>query len=317
MSRTVERLERELRAAGEAFVIARVVWARAPSSGKPGDTAIIRRDGSLVGWIGGACAEPVIVAEAREVLAGGTPRLAFLGSAEEARPDAHVVPMSCTSEGALEIFMEPVVPNPHVVVVGRSPAVEKLARLLDILDWHVTIVDEDGKGGDNFDGLTVVASYADATTRPISAVVVATQGHYDEDALTWALSTDAGFIGLVASPKRAATIASYLTSMDIAQADIDRIRNPMGLDLGAGGQDGIAVSILAQLVAEHNEGRLQAGAVHEMTPAPETAIDPVCGMSVEIATAKFTHEHEGSTVYFCCPACRKLFVDDPGAYASV
>lgn len=311
-----EETLRDLKAAGEPYVRATVVWSRPPSSGKPGNTAIVRGDGSVHGWIGGACAEPVIVGEAREVLVSGTPRLVFLGPVEEAgRPNAHVVPMSCASEGALEIFMEPVLPEPHVVIVGRSPAVATLARLVEVMHWRVSIVDEDGKRGAGLDGLSVVTSFADAGTPPPTAIVVATQGHHDESALEWALSTGAGYIGLVSSATRAETVRDYLRSSSFSDEDIARLRAPAGIDFGPIAHEDIAVSILAELVAQKSAGAFKVPIV-DVPPVVASAIDPVCGMTVEIETARFTHEHEGETIYFCCPGCRSAFIADPESYAT-
>lgn len=317
MGTTLADIVQELRIAREPYVRATVVWSRSPSSGSPGDMAIVRTDGSLHGWIGGACAEPVVSFEAREVLETGEARLIFLGPASEAgRPDARVVPMSCASEGALEIFMEPIIPLPHVAIVGRTPAVAKLALLLDVMGWAVTVVDEEGKGGEVLDSATVVSHFGDVAADQVNAVVVATQGHYDEDALGWAISTDASYIGLVASPRRAATLLDHLRALDTDTDSIARVRNPTGIDLGDIDHEEIAVSVLAELVAERAAGTLRGTGTVRLPPPAETAVDPVCGMSVEIAGARFTHEHLGDTVYFCCPGCRTAFINDPESFAT-
>lgn len=311
-------MARDLDVAKEPYVRATVVWTRRPSSGTPGDSAIVRLDGTLHGWVGGACAEPVVIAEAREVLETGTPRLVYLGPEGEASapPNARAVAMSCASEGALEIFMEPVFPKPGVVIVGRSPAAVKLARLLDVMEWSVTIVDEEGKGGELLKDLPVVASFADVDTASVRGIVVATQGHYDEDALEWAISTDADYIGLIASERRAATLLDYLRAVGASEESATRVRVRAGIDLGKVDHDEMAVSVLAELVAERAAGVLRRGGAVQMAPAPSSAIDPVCGMTVEIEGARFTHEHGGETVYFCCPGCRVAFIEDPDAYIS-
>jgi xanthine dehydrogenase accessory factor len=315
----LDDMMRDLQMAHEPYVRATVVWVRTPSSGSPGDIAIVRMDGSLHGWAGGACAEPVVSAAAREVLETGVAGLIFLGpEGESGRPDVRSVPMSCASEGALEIFMEPIVPQPYVVIVGRSPAVGKLARLLAVMEWKVTIVDEEGKGGDLLSDLDVVSRFVDTETVAPSAVIVATQGHYDEDALEWAISTDAGYIGLVASPTRSASVLQYLHAIPISAEDIARVRAPTGIFLGDVDHEEIAVSVLAELVKERAAGSLRRkGASPQASSQSGSAVDPVCGMSVEIAGARFTHDHLGKTVYFCCPGCRTAFIADPEAFASV
>ncbi|MGI9584719.1 MAG: XdhC family protein [Acidimicrobiia bacterium] len=315
MTVNLEDMANELRLASEPYVRATIVWARKPSSGSPGDRAIVQIDGSLHGWVGGACAEPVLTAEARDVLESGEPRLLFLGPHEESpRQSTRVVPMSCASEGALEIFMEPVIPVPQVVVVGRSPAVEKLARLLQVMNWGVTIVDEEGKGGELLRDLPVVSRFVDVDASP-SAVVVATQGHYDEDALEWAISTDARYIGIVASERRGAALIEYLRALPADETDIARVKVRAGIDLGVIDHEETAVSILAELVQVRSRGALQTGAAIQMAQEAPSSIDPVCGMSVEIAGARFTHEHLGETVYFCCPGCRHAYIANPEEFA--
>jgi xanthine dehydrogenase accessory factor len=314
---TVEEMANELRFRSQPYVRATVVWARKPSSGSPGDTAIVQLDGSLHGWVGGACAEPVLTAEARVVLETGVPRLVFLGPQEESpRKDARVVPMSCASEGALEIFMEPVIPIPQVVIVGRSPAVEKLARLLQVMNWGVTIVDEEGKGGDLLKDLPVVSRFVDVEGASPTAIVIATQGHYDEDALGWAISTDANYIGIVASGRRGAALLDSVRALSATEDDIARVRVRAGIDLGAIDHEETAVSILAELVEARAAGVFLSGSKIRMTQQAPSAIDPVCGMSVEIPGARFTHEHLGETIYFCCPGCRHAYIADPAEFAS-
>src|SRR2546430_8916000 len=148
----VLQVARELSAQGERFAMATVVWRRGPSSGKTGYRAVITADGEVRGWVGGACAEPVVVREALAALEEGVPRLVFLGSPEELAgaggDDAVLVPMSCQSEGALKIFIEPLPRGPDLVVVGRSPMVHTLTAMARALGWWTTVVDD---GGDEAD----------------------------------------------------------------------------------------------------------------------------------------------------------------------
>lgn len=208
--------------------------------------------------------------------------------------------------------MEPVLPQPHVVVVGSSPAVRTLADLVLALDWRVTVVGE------------LEEPPADATIRRIdewesvdvdefTPVVVATQGHYDEPALEAALGSEAPYIGLVASARRAETVLGYLRDRGFDEAAIGRIETPAGLDLGEIEHREIAVAILARLVELRAHGAI-AG-VTALDAAPAEAVDPVCGMTVDIRSAKFTTEHDGQTIYFCCPACKSQFEKEPSAFA--
>ena len=149
----------------------------------------------------------------------------------------------------------------------------------------------------------------------MSAVVVATQGHYDEDSLAWAASTNAAHIGLVASARRAETLLDHLRAIGVSDEDRARVRAPAGLDLGRIDHEEIAVAVLAELVALRAAGTFDTGATEvETAPVAETAIDPVCGMTVEVAGARYTHEHRGQTDYFCCAGCRERFAGGPDAF---
>jgi xanthine dehydrogenase accessory factor len=287
----------ELTGRGEPFVLATVVWRRAPSSGQIGSKAMVLPDGSMRGWLGGACATPAVRREAVTALADGRARLLLLGVPAEVADafgdGVEVIPMACGSEGALAVYLEPVVPAPLVVAVGDSPAVSTLAGLARELGWRVATA----SGADDFD-----ADAVDAGT----AVVVATQGHDDEAALQAALRTPAGYIGLVASRQRAEVTFGYLRDRGVADADLDRVQAPAGLDLGSTDHREIAVAVLAELVARRARGELRKP-MAATAAAPATAVDPICGMTVEIATAKWSLERDGQTWYFCNPGCLEAF----------
>jgi len=303
MNRELLALAADLSRRHRPFLTATVVWARGPSSGKSGSTAVIEPDGTVHGWIGGACAEPVVIRESREAMSDGNPRLLFLGTEEDIataqnRPDVTTVPISCTSEGALEVFLEPVLPQPHLVVIGGSPAVKTLITLARALDWRVDLVGED------LDLPEVTGS---------SAIVIATQGHYDEPALESALATEAGYVGLVASSMRAETITGYLRDRGLGDDQVSRVVAPAGIDLGHIAHREIGVSIVAELVKRRAAGDLQGWPAPSENP--HIAIDPVCDMEVEVATARWISEHEGETYYFCAPGCKATFEKAPAQYA--
>lgn len=302
MNRELLELAAEMSRRNQPFLTATVVWARGPSSGKRGSTAIISPEGTVHGWIGGACAEPVVIRESKEALADGKPRLLFLGTeddiaAMEARPEMTVVPISCTSEGALEVFLEPMLPSPHLVAVGGSPAVETLVALAGTLGWRVDTVGE---------------SLDFPETSPSSAIVIATQGHFDEPAVEAALETDAGYIGLVASAKRAETVLGYLRDRGMAANQVARVVSPAGLDLGHIAHEEIGVSVVAELVKRRAAGELRGWPLP--SHAPHVAIDPVCHMEVEVATARWITEHDGETYYFCAPGCKASFEKTPAEF---
>jgi xanthine dehydrogenase accessory factor len=293
----------ELMRRGQAFALATVVWRQGPSSGQQGSRAIITATGKLHGWIGGACAEPTVIRVAREVIAEGSPRLLLLGAPEQfgaAIPEGMtVVPISCQSEGALEVYIEPVLPVPHLVIVGRSPMADTLASLARALDWRATVID-----GADF-------SAADADER--SMVLVATQGHGDEEAVTQAIAARPAYLGLVGSHRRGAAVLGYLADRGVPRDQLDRVRVPAGLDLGRTTHREIAVAVLAELVQLRASGVLAAGRPAE-SAEPAQATDPVCGMTVAASPASRPLEHDGITYYFCSPRCRSQFGQDPAAH---
>jgi xanthine dehydrogenase accessory factor len=313
---------RELAERGEAFALATVVWRRGPSSGKEGCRAVITASGQVFGFIGGACAEPVVVREARHILAEGVPRLVFLGTPDElesvaVREGISYVPMSCQSEGALEIYIEPVEPRTHLVVVGRSPMVEALVQMGQAIGWRTVLVDPDGGSAESHPSAQCVVSELDfkaAGVNERSLVVVATQGHHDEEAVEQALIAGPAYVGLVGSRPRAKSVFDYLESRGLSRQTLDRVKVPAGLNLGKVSHREIAVGVLAELVQLRAAGELVRG-VRPKTPEIVEAVDPVCGMTVEVGSARHKVDHDGTTYYFCCPGCLKAFEGDPVAFA--
>ena len=324
----------ELAREGQAFALATVVWRQGPSSGQLGSRAISTADGEVHGWIGGACAEPVVIREARQVISDGEPRLLLLGTPDqfgETVPEGMtVVPIACQSEGALEVFIEPVQPAPRLVVVGRSPMAQTLADLAGALGWRTALLD-----GREF-------STADADEG--SMVVVATQGHDDEEAIEQALAARPAYLGLVASQRRGAAVLGYLKDRGVPKNQLNRVKVPAGLNLGRTSHREIAVAILAELVQLRAAGELPGGtagagatgtgatgtgaastrgaragqgrwaATAPAAAAPAEATDPVCGMTVVAGESSYPLEHDGVTYYFCRAGCRRAFEADPAAY---
>jgi xanthine dehydrogenase accessory factor len=315
MSHELLRLAGRWSEEGTPFVLATVVWRRQPSSGKPGAQALIDVSGSVQGWLGGACAEPTVIREALAALTDGKPRLLQLGPTEEfgGRVGDHVVsvPMACESEGAMEVYLEPVVPSPQLIVIGRSPGAEALVRMGEVLGWRATLVDDEAGHHPGVDNVIAELDLSPLEITERDFIVAATQGHYDEVALETALATGAGYVGLVASAKRAATVLEYLRGRGISDEALARVHAPAGLDLGSLPNEEIAVSVLAEMVGLKAQGGLTTGV--RVTP-PEEAIDPVCGMTVDIATAHFHSEHGGENYYFCAAGCQSTFEADPAQY---
>jgi xanthine dehydrogenase accessory factor len=305
----------ELTRRGQAFALATVVWRQSPSSSQPGARAIITANGELRGWIGGACAEPVVIREAQRVIAEGTARLLLLGTPDQfggAVPDGMtVIPISCQSEGALEIYIEPVVPVPHLVIIGASPMARTLASLAAALGWRTDLVD----------GTDFATDRADER----SMIVVATQGHDDEDVLERAVAARPAYLGLVGSRRRGVAVLGYLADRGVPKDQLDRVRVPAGLDLGSTTHQEIAVAILAELVQLRSSGALAGSRVSTAAtgsprqagsegarPAARPAQDPVCGMTV--SPDGHPVRYEDADYYFCCAGCRQAFEQDPHAY---
>lgn len=261
-----------LAAEGRPFALATVVGVERPASARRGDHAIVTEDGVLVGWVGGACTEPTVVREGLAALAEGEARVVRVEG-------------GCASEGTIEVLVEPQLPAPLVAVIGDSPAARTLAELARALGWRVEA--ELVEGAD--------------------AVVVASMGQGDEDALAAALGSEIGYVGLVASAKRGSAVLAELRGRGLDEEALARVRCPAGLDLGPSSQAEIAVAILAELVAWRHTRPVSASELIE-------AVDPVCGMTVAIAGAAETVVLDGTTYYFCGPGCRRRFEQDAERY---
>jgi xanthine dehydrogenase accessory factor len=305
-----------LRKRRQPFAIATVVRAERPTSSKPGDKAIISPDGTLTGWIGGSCAHDIVVRNALESLEEGSPRFLALSSAspsEVKRQGVIDIPMQCYSGGVLDVFIEPNLPKPQMVVVGYETVARALVRISKTLQFHVTVVDPlaTKQSVPEADAIVNELKLTEMELGGESFIVIATHGRYDEEALEQAAGTNASYIALVASPKRAGTILQILRDRGV---NVDRIKSPAGLDIGAQGAEEIALSIVAEIVQQR---RSQKTAPVAKEPAIEEAIDPICNMTVEIAGARYTAEHEGRKFYFCCAHCQRTFEKDPHRYAHV
>lgn len=262
-----------LAAEGRPYALATVLSVVRPASTRRGDRALVTPDGRVTGWIGGACSEPTVVREALRALAEGESRLARMEG-------------GCASEGVVEVLIEPVLPSPLLAVLGESPAARTLAELARVLGWRIRA---DGVEG-------------------ADAVVVATMGRGDEELLAAALASGAGYVGLVASARRAASVLAELRARGLEEEDVLSVRAPAGLDLGPSSQEEIAVAILAELVAWRHTRTVE-------TPLPHEAVDPVCGMTVAVEGAAERVVHEGVTVLFCSPHCRSRFEAEPNRYS--
>jgi xanthine dehydrogenase accessory factor len=311
---------------GEAFATATVVRAEKPTSGKPGDKAIITADGALIGWIGGSCAQPTVVKEALKALREDEARLIRLSpdpAAQTPRPGLLDVPMSCYSGGTLEIYIEPHHPRPRLLIVGNLPVAQALLHLGKAMNFETIVVDpEKSPTMSAADRLCTGLDELRAQVNALTFVVVATHGVYDEPAIEAALQANAQYVGLVASPKRGENVRAHLRESGLSDADLLAFKAPAGLDIHARRGDEIALSIMAEVVQRRRTAEAlrielfgaQTTGDAETLHTPTHATCPTCKGEVEIATAQNTTQHAGETYYFCCPHCKKRFEKDPARY---
>lgn len=294
----------ELRAREEAFVLATVVAYKSPQSAKPGSKAIIKANGEMIGWVGGGCVQPIVLREAKQVLQSGKPKLLTI-SPDEPRDDWKGVGsyrMTCEGGGSLEIYLEPFLPKPQLLIVGRSPVAQTVAHLGHLLDFKVIVADPEVKNELFPDAdlvltdLNVVRDHIDEN----SFVVVATMGNGDEEGLLAVLGTRPRYLGLVASEKKAQALFEYARETGAGDEDIAAFKCPAGVEIGSETMAEIALSVASEIVRLRRSSSEQAA-------EPKVAKDPVCGMTVDIENAKYTSVVNDETIYFCCLRCKETF----------
>lgn len=301
------RMAADLTQRGEAFALAFVVRRLPASSSREGDMAIITADGTFHGWLGGSCTQPTVVAEVERALRDGRPRLLALSPQpeREQRPGVVVAPMTCFSGGSVEIYIEPVLPSPRLVIFGGSPIAQATRALGQALGYAVLPEEE----------------AASASQAPLF-VVVATMGDDDEASVRRAFALSPAYVGVVASAKRGGQLKEALAASGLSADALATLRCPAGLRLGAQTPEEIALSILAEVVECRRKlpvGLQAAPAQIEAAPieaaaAPAEALDPICGMTVNVSRAKHIAEHAGKSYYFCCGGCKEKFLATPERY---
>lgn len=320
------KLASELQSRSQPFVLATVVGCKPPTSAKPGAKAIVQADGRFNGWVGGSCAQPLVIQEALKALQDGQTRVMVLAP-EPAEVDFGFesfvpVPMTCQSEGTLAIYLEPFLPRPRLIVIGASPVARSLAQQGNSLGFRVCVCDPAASTELFPEAETVVQDLSAITHTMDDAgtcsapgyVVVATMGHYDEAALESVLDRPARYVGLVASSRRGKAVVDYLARKGIPAQALGKVKYPAGLDIGAETPEEVALSILCEIVQRMRAegggtglGQLSPGVSSEAT----TATDPICKMTVSIADARHVSTYQDHTFYFCCAGCQEAFNQDP------
>jgi xanthine dehydrogenase accessory factor len=283
-------------------VLATVVRVEPPTSARPGDKAVITADGRLRGWIGGSCSEPVVRREALRALAEGTPQLVRIVAAAEVRQTRKkgelMVATTCPSGGSLDIFIEPRVPRPLLLVFGDTPVAHTMARLGELTGFRTQTVTQ--------------ADLATLSVPPADAwAVVATMGHYDEDALEAALAHPNLDVSLIASTRRAAAVRAALAARGLDEHTLARLRTPAGKVRGVA-QEEIALLALAEVVI----ARQKRGHHHAPQEAPAVVFvtDQVCGMTVDPLTSQHQAAYRDVTYWFCSAGCKAEFEKEPERY---
>jgi xanthine dehydrogenase accessory factor len=309
-------LAAELSQRGEPFVLAMVVRRESYSSAQLGDMAIITADGAYHGWLGGSCTRPSVQREAARALADGAPRLVSLSPEPDPRPGVTPLPMTCHSGGTVDIYIEPVLPAPRLVLFGVTPVARALAQLGKAMGYSVDVADPEARAVDLPYADRVFSDLGAAELRasgPASYAIVASMGENDEDAVAAALATRAAYVGVVASRRRFAVLRETLLRRGVASSALDAIKNPAGLDIGGRLPEELALSILAEIVQVRRAVQRGADVAPIVEPVAEE-IDPVCSMRVGVATARHTGEWNGRTWYFCNARCKETFLAAPHRY---
>ena len=310
-----------LKERGKPFVLATVVACKPPTSAKPGAKAIIQPDGSFHGWVGGSCAQPLVTQESLKALQDGQSRLVLLAPDPEevdvGLDGTVLIPMTCQSEGTLAIYLEPFLPKPELMVIGQSPMARSLAVLGGNLGFRVCACDPSATA-ELFPGAETLVQELDALKGmigPRSYVVVATMGHYDEEALEAVLGGQAAYVGLVASPRRGRVVIDYLQGKGVSPEALQRVKYPAGEDIGAETPEEIALSVLTEIV-QRMRADWEGVSLEPAAQAAEVeSIDPICNMTVNVAEARYLSNHNGNTFYFCCPGCKEKFEREPERYS--
>jgi xanthine dehydrogenase accessory factor len=320
MNNGVLRRAHELIVQGVPFALATVVRRERPTSGQPGDKAIITLEGEFLGWVGGSCAQPTVLQEAQKALADGEPRLVVLtpNLNAEVREGVELYRMTCYSGGTMEIYIEPYLPDPQLLICGASPAAEALVKIGKAVGFQVFLIDPLATA-ETFPDAEVILTQLEVGKVPDTReryAVVATMGNWDEEAIKELLALSLTYLGLVASKKRFQEIVSRLSSEGVSREKLALITCPAGLEISARSLPEVALSIMAEIVSLRRSRAEKVAVTRSPATAtlPAMAEDPVCHMTVEPQTARHRADFEGIMYYFCNASCKTSFEKDPRKY---
>ena len=310
LARRAESLRRagELAGGEHPFALITVVRTEPATSARVGNRAIVFADGTLEGWVGGGCIGPTARREALAALEDGMPRLVRITpDTATTQPGVRMARMTCASEGTADLYVEPFLPRPTLIVAGDSPVAATLAAIAPPLGFRLLEMDAGAK-----------LSAGEVPYPQDSWMVVATFGEFDEEAVEAGVRLGLPYVGLVASELRAEQVLSELRVRGLEDRELSVVRSPAGLPLGADGQEGISLSIMAEISALRAERHpsFSEGPKREPLEGADEATDPVCGMAVEAASARLMVEHSGGRYYFCSSGCKRAFEEEPQKYAT-
>jgi len=310
-----------LRKQNDLFVTATVVRREIPSSGKSGDKAIIDKYGEITGWIGGGCVKGIVLKEAADAMKTGKARLVKVGEHSSTEQDGVTnYKMTCMSEGTVEIFLEPVLPPPHLVVIGKTLIAKALVKLAKVSGYRVTAVAPEAKPTtfEKVDELITQINLKQVKISSASSIVICTQGENDEEAIEQVLAQPCFYKAFVASPKKKTAIFENLIGQGFDKEKINAIHSPAGININAKKPEEVAISILAEIIQSQNNlnatGFTKFESTGGDTSRPKFYINPVCGVPVDMNSPKHVVEYKNEKVYFCCDGCKVKFDADPEKY---
>lgn len=314
----------ELQKSNEPFATATVVWREAPSSAKTGDKAVINKYGDILGWVGGGCVKGIIIKEAEDAMKSGKARLVKISPSGSSEKQEGIVEykMTCMSEGSVDVFIEPNLPPPHLLVIGKTAIAKALLKLARSAGYRVSAVAPDATPVtfEKVDELITQLKPQNIKTTTATSIVVVTQGEQDEAALEIAATLTGQYLGFVASRKKKAAVFEYLSEKGMDHSLLERIHSPAGIDINAKKPDEVAISILAEIIQVQNstESGMAFSGYANNTGLEGTQskfyINPVCGIPIDMSNPKHIVDYHGEKVYFCCDGCKIKFDAEPEKY---
>jgi xanthine dehydrogenase accessory factor len=338
---TLLQLEQRLIEEARPFAVVTVIRATPPTSAWVGAQALVEGDGAVHGWIGGGCSRAIVVEAAQQTIRAGRPKRVRIsnepGRAEE-DVEAHAMP--CASNGTLELFIQPTLPAPVVLVLGSTPTALEACVLVQRVGMRVCAAANVPAPLTALGLPRVMQGFDVAAFDQIKPqlILVATQGDNDEEGLEAALRSTAAAVLLVASRRKADRLRDTMRLRGITSERLAALHAPAGPHIHAHTPQEIALGAVAGLVALRRELEQAAAAGADALPdaggeavpplspceAPDPGIapgarylNPVCGMAIEIASAKHVLDYGGERFYFCCDGCKLEFERLPGKYLAI